>query len=413
MKMKIRTNLTLFMATLGALAIATTGCSRSQPEDSVGTNTESEDQHGGHNEGEEEHSEEASEVALQADQIKLAGITITTVKIGSINRELQLTGEVTLNQDFVTHVVPRVPGVVTEVLKTLGDEVSKGDLLAILDSRELADAKAGYLADRERLTLAQSNFKREEILWQKEISSEQEYLDARQLLAEARIELRSAEQKLHALGFSEEYLSNLPEQSDQTLTRFEITGPFDGTIIEKHITLGEKLSDEDSVYTIANMDTVWVIGSVYEKDIARVNIGQAATIFANAFPKDLFHGKIDWIGSTLEEETRTLKIRVQVENKTHRLKPGMFVRLAVEVEEKSGVLTVHSSSLLTQKGETILFVDKGNGLFERRDVETGIVSSSAIEIRKGVREGEKVVTDGVFILKSELGKEGFGEGHGH
>ena len=150
-----------------------------------------------------------------------------------------------------------------------------------------------------------------------------------------------------------------------------------------------------------------------ETDISRVAAGQWATVSVKSYPDSLFRGQVGWIGSTLEKETRSLKIRVEVDNRGHMLKPGMFARLALEIEEKQNTLIVPPSALLSQGTETILFVEEGAGRFERRIVEVGIRSATAVEILDGVGAGEMVVTNGAFILKSELEKEGFEAGHAH
>ena len=161
----------------------------------------------------EEHNEEhenENHIRLTEEEMREFGVELSQASPGKLKIHVNLPGEIALNADRVVHVVPRVPGIVSEVRKTLGDRVRKGETMAVLESRDLADAKATFLAVRERLLLAESNFRREENLWEKKITAEQEFLQAKQSLAEARIELRLAEQKLHALGFSEDYLAKLP-----------------------------------------------------------------------------------------------------------------------------------------------------------------------------------------------------------
>ena len=130
-----------------------------------------------------------------------------------------LPAEIALNGDRIAHVVPRIPGVVRSVIKTLGDKVRAGEVLAVIHSRELADYKAGYLGAREKITLAETMYEREKSLWEKKITAEQDYLKAKRDVADARIELRSAEQKLHALGFSEEYLETIAKPSGRIAHR--------------------------------------------------------------------------------------------------------------------------------------------------------------------------------------------------
>jgi cobalt-zinc-cadmium efflux system membrane fusion protein len=187
--------------------------------------------------GHTEHDEhgEKGVVLLSDAELKEFGIEVGTAGPGNLKVQVSLPGEVVANADRLAHIVPRVSGVVREVRKNLGDRVRKGEVMAVLESRDLADAKAAFLNATEKLELARTNFAREEDLWKKRISPEQDYLQARQALAEARIELRSAEQKLHALGFSDEYLAQLPSQPDMSYTRYEIVAPFEGTVIEKHI----------------------------------------------------------------------------------------------------------------------------------------------------------------------------------
>jgi cobalt-zinc-cadmium efflux system membrane fusion protein len=194
-----------------------------------------------------------------------------------------LPGEVGLNEDRLAHIVPRVSGIARDIRKNLGDQVRKDEVMAELESRELADAKADYLASRERLALTQTNFIREERLWRENISAELEYLEAKQAFAETKIELRAAEQKLHALGFSEEFLKQLPTHSEMSLTRYNMVAPFDGTVIEKHITLGEMIKDDVTAYVVADLSSVWVNINVYQKDLLFIKKGLSV---------DIFHGMI-------------------------------------------------------------------------------------------------------------------------
>lgn len=369
-----------------------------------------------HEHSEEGHTEEpthdeGSEVELTPEQIELAGVRSTAVARGEVYSELALTGEVTLNQDKVVHMTPRVPGTIAYVVTDLGDRVFTGELLLVLESRDLADAKAEYLAAKGRLSLAQTRFNREARLWKQKISSEQDFLDAKQALNESEIETQSSEHKLRALGLTTDDLAVVHD--DESFANYHVIAPFDGTVIEKHVVKGERVDEGSTLFRLASLDTVWVIGSVYEKDIGRVKRGQPASVTVKAYPDRVFRGTVKWVADIIDEKTRTLKIRVEVDNSSRLLKPGMFASIAVAVEAKDDVITVPPSALQRQKDETIVFVDRGNGEFERREVRVGLRSSGEVEIIEGLAAGEKVVSDGSFILKSELEKEGFGGGHAH
>ena len=366
-----------------------------------------------HASGEPGHEGEEGAVRLTPAQIKLADIVSEPVQSGSIATELRLNGEVVLNQDRVAEIVPRVPGVVQEVRAVLGADVEANQVLAIIQSRELADGVADFLAARERLALAQTRFEREETLFKKKISPEQEYLEVRQALSEARIAQRTAEQKLRALGMSSEELQALTQRPNELLTRYSLTAPFAGTIIEKHLTQGEQVSGESPLFRIAQLDNIWVMASVYPKDIGSVGVNQPALVTVQAYPSQAFEGTLTWIAAVIDQQTRTLPVRIELENPGRMLKAGMFAQVTVAVSSTDGVLVIPTSAVQTQKGEAIVFVDKGNGEFERREIAVGAKSSQAIEILSGLQEGERVVTRGAFTLRSELEKSGFEAGHGH
>jgi membrane fusion protein, heavy metal efflux system len=221
------------------------------------TTSKGHDDHDGHDHhhGEEAHGEEKV-VHLTEAQLREMGTEVATAGPGKLGAYVTLPGQVALNADRSAHIVPRISGVIQQVLKQLGDQVRAGEIMAVIESRELADLKSAFLNAKDRVPLAEAAFRREEDLWKKKISPEQEYLQARRALAEARIELRAAEQKLHALGFSDTELNRIPAHADTGFTRYPITAPFDATVIEKHITLGEVLKDDTVAYVIADLRSV-------------------------------------------------------------------------------------------------------------------------------------------------------------
>jgi len=410
-----------FIIALASMVAVSSGCSEKTSSEGVGeafgsleigeAHAASVDTDGNPGErdigGDHRGDQGTSEVKLTPKQVKLSEIRSTVVTSSTIDIELALPGEVSVNQNRLAHIVPKVSGVVQRVRKTVGDRVRAGEVLAIIESRELAELKATFLANRERVALAEANFAREAELRKKKITAEQEYLSAKQALAETRIELYSAEQRLKVLSYSDEDLQKIAGQPDQDLTRYEVTAPFAGTIIASHITQGELVGDA-ILYSICDLNAVWVMGSVYEKDIARVKLGQRGVVAVQATYGDrTFVGKVTWISDLIDEETRTMKIRVEVPNTERLLKPGMFARLTLAVHSKPDALTVSPAAVQKDGDDFIVFVDQGQGRYERRVVAVGLRSRDRIELLSGVRRGEKVVHSGSFILKSEILKEGF------
>lgn len=367
--------------------------------------------HEGHKEEGHAEGEEAQAVRLSAEEMKEFGIKTAVAEPGRLEVYAELPGEIVPNADRVAHVVPRVPGNVRQVYASVGDNVKGGTPMALLESRELADAKASYLAGRERLSLAEINFRREELLWQKKVTAEQDYLDARQALAEARIESRSAEQKLHTFGFDEAYLEKLPNQADKDFTRYEIRAPFAGTVIEKHITLNESLNDDTAAFTVADLSTVWVDIQVYQKDLVRIRKGQQVVISTGHDIPDVT-GAISWVGPMVGEETRTAVARVVLPNPDGVLRPGLFVTARIVVDSVPVALRVPKTALQTIGENTVVFVQDADG-FEPQPIKTGRENASEVEVVDGLKAGQTYVSEGAFTLKAQLSKGAFGDGHNH
>lgn len=360
----------------------------------------------------DEHDEHDEEIVQLSDaELREFGVILATAQAGTLSKYVELTGEIVLNADRIAHVVPRVAGIVREVRVTVGDQVKKGQLLAVLESRELANAKASYLAAFERVTLAQAIFKREERLWEKKVTSEQEYLDARQALAEARITKKSTEQQLHALGFTDDVLKELPEHPDATYTRYEFRAPLGGTIIEKHMALGENLGPEADVFTIADLSTVWVILNIYQKDLVSIRKEQKVGIVIGHGISSV-DGKIAWVAPQVDERTRTAKARIQLSNPDGNLRPGLFVTAKVAVGNSLAGLVVPKSALQMFEGTTVVFVRTNEG-FEPKPVEIGRQNGTTVEILSGLSAGQTYAAEGAFTLKAQFSKGAFGDGHNH
>ena len=229
----------------------------------------------GHNE--EEHDEEEG-LRLSAAERAEFGIEVAQAAAGQLAIQVNTPGEVQVNPNLLAHIVPRVPGVARQIHANIGDQVEQNQVLAVLESQELSEMKSAYLVSQERLALAQATFDREETLWNQAISSERVFLEAKTKLAEARIELRVAEQKLLGLGFSAADLKKLSFDSDTRFTRYEIRAPFSGTIIYQHITQGEVLKDDSEAFIVADLRSVWVLLTAYQKDLPFLRVGQPVHI---------------------------------------------------------------------------------------------------------------------------------------
>ena len=404
--------LTLVLLLVGAITLS--GCGSDDAPSEGSEPQPAEAGHAGeeeHQEGEEQEGEEHGEevVRLAAAELEEFDIEVRAAGPGEMRVEKTYPGEVRVNEDRYAHVTPRVPGVVRSVRASLGEAVRAGAVMAVLESRELADVKSGYLASVERLELARSNFEREERLFQKKISSEQEYLEAKQAMAEARIEVRSATQKLRALGFSESYIERLPQESEASLTLYPLTAPFTSTVVQKHITQGEALGADAEAFEVADLSTVWVDLSIYQKDMGLIREGQEVVISSGGH-RD--RGKIMYVRPIVGEETRTALARVVLPNPHGRWKPGMFVNGLISVDATEVPVVVPKSALQEIDGRTVVFVKTAEG-FVPRPVTVAEENSEQVAVASGLAPGDEYVASGGFALKSELQKSEMSAGHAH
>ena len=378
---------------------------RATDQDHAGNNKDDHTEGDGHDhsQGKQEHGEhDGGVVKLSAEALKSNGIEVAEAGPGKLERTITLPGEVRLNADRVAHIVPRVSGMVREVRKNLGDAVTAGEVIAVLDSRELADAKAADLAASSRHELAKATVERIKSLFDKKIAPEEELLKAKQSLAETDIEHHTAEAKLHALGLTQEQVESLHTEKDTDYSRYEIKAPFAGTVIEKHITLGEVVNPETSCFVLADLSNVWVDVTVYPQDIAQISVGRSVNVIA-AGVSDLHRGEIMYVSPKIDEGTRTGMARVVLANSDGHLRPGMFVRTDLIVSQEDARIVVPDSAVQTIDNKTVVFVAEHGG-FEKRSVILGRKAGKDCEVLAGLNAGERYAATGTFILKAELGK---------
>lgn len=372
-----------------------------------------EGEHAQHEGGHGDHDDHGGgTIQLTEQEREEFGVELRTAGAAALSQTLSLPGEVVFDPDRVAHVTPRVPGVVQRVTKGIGDVVEAGDMLAVLDSRELAQAKSAYLAAQAKLELAQSNFDREKRLFEQEISPEAAFLKARQARREAEIDLQLAERELHALGLNEQQVANLPEQDEEELTRYELAAPINGTIIERHLTRGEVVpaQPDEPPFVVASTGTVWVQLTVYPKNLGQVRSGQQVQIAANN-THAAATGTIDYVSPQVRQETRTALARVVLDNTDGTWRPGQFVSAQVQLSNAQASIVVPASALQRVEEQTVVYVQTPEG-FEPRPVEVGQRNQEQVEILSGLQSGERYAATNTFTLKAEQGR-GLLEHAGH
>ncbi len=480
------------------------------------------------------HAHEEVLVQFDPESLEKFDIEISEAGPAGIDTKVRLTGEIALNTDRVVHIVPTVPGIVREVHASVGDRVKAGDVIAWLESTEMGQAKAQYLSGLAEMSccsvelpraqeihknttallslladspsldalgqlgggamgknrsdlistytefvFARNAHQREKQLWEKEITSEEDYLkaqgawkkaeanyealrdtitfntthdlmEARQAQRLREINLQSARRSLYILGLATDDVDRLQilaqsssgaagaevctdpnctecarnessssnvgiensHDADQKLAWYPLRAPLDGTIIDKHITLGESIKDDSAVFEVADLSTVWIDFQVHSDDLASIREGQKVVI-SGVMDSTEVQAAIQYISPLVNHDTRTVFARAVVPNTSGQFRPGQFVSGLVEVTNTMVDVAVERSSIQYVEDQPCVYVQTVDG-FEKRNVELGRSNGALVEILSGLESGEKIVARNSFHIKTESEKDKVAAGgHGH
>jgi cobalt-zinc-cadmium efflux system membrane fusion protein len=357
-------------------------------------------------EGEEGH------VKMTAEQIANQDIVVAAVESGSIYRHILVPGTITTDADRIARVPARVVGTVAEMRKRLGDKVEKGEVVAVLDSREVADAKSEYLTVSVKADLERTNFDRQQALWDKRISAESAFLNAKAAYEEAVLRQDLARQKLSALGLNAAEVARLAKQDEKTantstLRQYELRSPLSGRIVERKVDVGTavgKEGDPADLYTVADLTTVWIELAVPTIELGKIREGARVVVRpSQADDGRRAEGKVIFVSPLLNMETRSARVIVALPNPDLLWRPGTFVTAEVQISKDAVKVRVPKTALQTVEGRKVVFVRTAEG-FEKREVEPGRSDDDFVEIASGLKAGEEIVVANTFLLKAELGK---------
>lgn len=350
-------------------------------------------------------------VALSEQQIRDGGITLAEAKGGMLKRHFLAPGSLIPDADQIARVSVHVLGTVAELRKKLGDSVEKDEIVAAIESREVADAKSEYLAGRVTNELRQTLFNRQKALMESRAVSENEFLRTQLAANEAQIKLDGARQKLFALGLSEGEIADLPNQPPESLRRQYLRSPISGRVSERRVDLGGltgRGGPESELFVIVNLDDIWVDLAVSPEDIPSVREGSLVSIRAIGIDGETA-AKIIFVSPLLDRETRNARVIASLPNPGHRWRPGTFVTAEIPLGDDASRVIVPRKALQTVKGASTLFVRDAQG-FEARQVKTGREDDDSVEIVSGLASGETIAIANTFTLKAELEKAEASEG---
>lgn len=321
----------------------------------------------------------------------LRRIEISEVKNEPVKSRLRLVGKIIADENKLVEVYPLLGGNVSEVNVELGDYVRKGQVLAVIRSGEVADYDRELIGAQNDLLVAQKNLRVAEDLFESKLASEKDVLAARNEVNKTQAELARLKEIFSIYGIDKK-------------SEYQVRAPISGFIIEKRINRDMQLRSDksDNIFTVAEINDVWVSANVYESDIARIKPKMEAEVRILSYPDSVFYGNIDKIYNILDPQTRTMKVRIKLNNLGYLLKPEMNATIGLVYHEGISLPAIPSSALIFDRSKTYVMVFRDRYNMETREVEVYRQGAGLAYISKGLSEGEKVISKEQLLIYDAL-----------
>ena len=328
------------------------------------------------------------------------------------------TGKILAAEDRTAVIGPVNEGRIVKLYAGQGTRVRKGQKLAELESADIDQAEADYLkalADSENakrsaaaeIKLAQQTYDRTKALYEKTVvpgknlqSAEHDLevakANAENNIASTNVSLTAARRHLLILGLTDATIDSLGKKPGLAAT-FSLNSPIDGVVVERNATIGATVGTDANVFKIIDISRVWIDANVFEKDLPRVRVGQQVKVTTTAFPGTTFSGRVIFVNSVVDPDSRTVKVRTEVPNPDGRLKPDMFANVEVITDVAGNAISVPQSAVLEDGGKSFVFVAE-NDAYKKLQVQMGIKTGDRVEIVDGLKSGDKVVIKGNYLL---------------
>jgi cobalt-zinc-cadmium efflux system membrane fusion protein len=382
-------------------------------------------------------------VSLSSAAEREAGVNFAKVEVRELDSDVNVTGEVLANANTQTHVTTPVTGRVTQTLVSIGDHIQEGKPLLIVRSTDIQQAESDLLQGEQQVrsdlkqALVQINFdtatadaqlkldekiyERMQGLYKEKIASKADFqaaetaylkdqiaVDAQRKKYQATVSLSEekmklitgpAKTKLRLLGVPDEKIAEVM-RTQNVDPLVPVLSPESGIIVERLVNVGELIDPSKPLFTIGDFDTVWLKADVFEKDIPKIKLGQPIELQVDSFPDKVFTGKLDYVANQIDSDTRTLAVRAEVSNPQGFLKPKMFARMKIIVGLQR-VLSIPTTAVQDTTSGKVVYVPRGNSVFEERKVTLGSQSGDYVEALAGLKPGENVVARGSFDLRAD------------
>ncbi len=365
-------------------------------------------------------SDGSSEIKVEGEAQRQAGIQVATVELRSIAQSLTAAGQITMDEEKTVHVGVYASGRVTELHANIGDLVHRGAVLARLHSHDVHETRAAYISAQQEVQRQQQMVEyqrrmrdRMNRLFALKSASAQEVEKSEADLRNAQTDLKNAQVSVakeaahlsDILSLPEDRLGSLDEKTEQV----PVISPISGTVIDRKITLGTVVETGSEIFTVSDLATVWMLASVNETEIAGLRVGSAAQITTQAYPDRVFTGRVTRLGTQLDPQTRTLQVRIVLPNNGLKLRPAMFASAQIEEGQTRKAIFVPEEAIQNINGGSMVFLRKNNEMFSAQPVQVARRVNGEAEISTGLHPGDAIAVQGSFVIKSELLKSQIGE----
>lgn len=364
----------------------------------------------------EKPKEEAKEEKKveKTELIKLTKEAVKDIKLEIVEvREGELTGEITApavlapNQDLEALVGSLVQGRVAKVFANLGDYVKKGQNIMAIEGLQIGEIKATFVKAKSNLNYTEANYNRLKTLIDQNVGSQKSFLEAKAEYEKAKAEFNAEDKKIHSIGLNDKDMEANNDKTEHVGGLLYVKAPIDGVIVERNVVIGQLVEQNSNSFRIINTSSLFADAKIYENDLSRIVGKPDINLKFSAYPDISFKGKITYISDVIDKETRTIKVRASVSNSSRKLKPEMFAEMLIPTGKSAKGLIVPAESVIKSGEDNYVFVAVNDTTFEKRDVVLGSAQGEFIELKTGVKKGERVVGKGSFMVKSEMKKSSF------
>jgi membrane fusion protein, heavy metal efflux system len=354
---------------------------------------------------EDKHDEQSRVVRLSKESINQINLETETVSMKPFTGYLSIPAKVITDQDNEAQIGSLVQGRVHRVFVKAGDYVKAGQILMTIEGIDVGQIKSGFLKAKASFNYAKANYERQKKLFDEKVGSQKSLLECQAEYEKALAEFQAEDKRIHSVGFRDEDISGMIINDEHTSGTLPIKSSISGVVVERNVVIGQLVDAAATAFKIINTNSVWVDGQIYEKDLAKINQKTNAEFTSATYRNEKFTGRIIYIGQIVDEHSRTITVRGEFANSNNKLKPQMYGELKIPVSANVKAIMIPAESVVKEMGREYVFIQLSDSTFEQRNVISGITADERIEIKEGLKEGERVVSKGVFYLKSELKKE--------